>query len=298
MRILRLTAVNIRKIVSSPGFYACAVLTFILCFSVQIHFDISSQHKYSVLESFMAFKRSEMLLDTDFCSYNILYNATGSWLKTFIPILAAVPYIPLLCNERLSGSGRYASFRMSKMESVTGNYLSALLSGGLAILFGFLLFTAAVFIMFPNIKEYDAVLRESFEWWLPGVYPYFDRLGYPYLVILRFIEVFVYGAVSAIPAFLLTCFMKNKYLILCIPFFIKDLVTLIYFRLYYVAHEDMFNPKTKLLSFMNITHPDSVSQILSKGKETWKILLLHMGLLMIGYLIYVVIMNRRVDYGE
>lgn len=298
MKILRIISTNLRNVLTSYGCYASVIITFVLCFSVELYYDTSAQESYSVVQVFMNFSHEKMLTNTDFCSYNVFTKGMEGWFPMFIPIVAAFPIIPLICDERNSKFRRITAFRTTKFSYNTGSYLAAMISGGLAVLAGFLLFAIIVFVIFPDINNFNISLRESFEWWIPETYPFFTKFGYPYLIGLKFLEIFLFGSFSAIPAFILTSVMKNKYLIICTPFFVKYMITQTYSKLYMSVYKDIENPNAKLASFLDITNLDAIKNIFSYGEDKWKNLLFYTVLLMGSYIIYYIIMNRRLDYGE
>ncbi|MDR2589476.1 MAG: hypothetical protein LBC71_00570 [Oscillospiraceae bacterium] len=288
MKTIRVIQSNLKRVITNPAFYACVLLTVILCFSATIYTDYT-QKDYSIYSVFMEFSREDMLWYTDLSSYSALVHGSGSWLSLFIPILAAFTFIPLLCNERSSGAMRYLSFRVSKLSFGSGNYISALLVGGLAILCGFIVFAIAVYIMFPNISEYSEFDQEIYFQWLSYSYRFFDNFGFPYLVLLKLLEMFIYGMLSVIPALLLTSVLRNKYLIICIPFFFVYTISQIVIRFSYDALPPL------LIALFN---PSTPSRIFSSGSYTIWILVFYTALIICSYLFYIIMLNRRVDYGE
>ena len=64
------------------------------------------------------------------------------------------------------------------------------------------------------------------------------------------------------------------------------------------VYKDIENPNAKLASFLDITNLDAIKNIFSYGEDKWKNLLFYTVLLMSSYIIYYIIMNRRLDYGE
>lgn len=162
---------------------------------------------------------------------------------------------------------------------------------------GFLFFAVVAYSMLPNINEYDPILRESFENEIHYIYPKFSTLGYTYLVVLKFVEMFLYGALSAIPAFVMTGFIKSKYLIICVPFFLKYMITQTYlkFKSQIMLDNDI---NDKLLDIVNITDLNQISFLFSKGTDMWKSLLFYTILTILAFFIYCIIRNRRIDYGE
>lgn len=298
MKTLRLMIVSLRKVMTSVGFYACVLLTVLLCFTAQAYYDVAENRNYSVVGVLMEFRREEMFADSQFSAYQILSCISGGWLRLFIPIIAAFPLMPLICDERESKCVRYSVFRTSKFSFSTGSFLTAMISGGLAVLCGFALFAVLVYTLFPNISEYAPELRDSAEWWISGTYPLFEKYGYPYMIALDCLEMFLYGAISAIPALIMTAFMKNKYLVLCIPFFLKYAVMQLHTGILKKAIYNVENVNQKLLDILSVTEPDAMGNIFSYGETMWRNVVFNAVLLIAAFALYCLVMNRRVDFGE
>lgn len=298
MKTLRYCKVSLQKVLTSPGFYLCVLFTVILCFTAEAYTDYTEREVYSVLGVWLRFSREEMLMNTEMSAYEMLSKVTGGWMTTFVPIVAAFPFLPLLCDESTSKSIRYSVHRGTKASFVTGRFLTAMFSGGLAVLCGFALFAGAVYLMFPNISTYAPEMQEQAEWWLTGTYPLFSKFGYPYLVLQDFIELFLYGAFFAIPALVVSAFLKNKYFVLCIPFFFKYLVNYVFASVKIKAYESYGTVDESVFTMLSATDPDALGDLFNYGETFWWNLLLHVVLLLFAYLMYTIVMNRRVDFGE
>ncbi len=298
MRTLRYCWVNLRKVFTSPGFYLCILFTLILCFTAEAYTDYTENKVYSVFGLWLSFSEEEMLTHVDMSAYEMIRKATGGWLATFLPIVAAFPLLLILCDESTSKNLRYSVHRETKASFLVGRFLTAMVSGGLAALCGFALFTGAVYLMFPSIGAYAPEVRESAEWWIEGTYPLFPKLGYPYLVALDAMEMFLYGAFYAVPALLVSAFLKNKYFVLCIPFFLKYLVDYVYAGTEIKAYESFGTVDERVFTVLKLTDPDALESLFSYRETLWWILLLHVGLLLLAFLFYRITMNRRVDFGE
>lgn len=298
MKTLRLVKVNLVKVLTSTGFYACVLLTLVLCFTAQAYYDVAENRNYSVIGALAEFSREEMLVNSSFSAYQILSCVSSGWLSMFIPIISAFPLMPLICDQRESKSVRYSAFRSTKFSFSTGNFLTAMISGGLAVLCGFALFAVSVYMLFPHISEYSHELKDSAEWWISGTYPLFEKYGYPYMIALDFIEIFLYGALSAIPALIMTAFMKNKYLVLCIPFFLKYSALQLHTGIVRNTLYNAENINQKLLDILSVTEPDAMLSIFSYGETMWRNWLFNAVLLVMAFVLYTVVMNRRVDFGE
>ncbi|MCD7716093.1 MAG: hypothetical protein LUI39_06550 [Lachnospiraceae bacterium] len=219
--VFRNIKINFHKILTGYGFYICVMFTTFLCFFTNIYEDYGNGNSYSVISSIMNFKRDFMLNDTAFCSFEIMQKGAGSWLSLFIPIISAFAFVPLVCDEYETKSVRFEIFRSSKREYFMAKFLSAGFCGGLAVMMGFALFVLIEFTLFPNIIEYETALRSMYEEELGYRFPDFARSGYAFLTAKKMGEMFLYGTFCAVPGIILTSIMHNKYLVMCIPFFLK-----------------------------------------------------------------------------
>ena len=132
----RIIKTDFYKIVTGYGMYLCVLFTIILCFGTSIHIDMMNNDQYSVIRSLISFDREFMLSSYDFISINVALKGAGSWLSMFIPIISAFAYIPLVCDESESKSIRNAVFRSSKLKFYLSRFITAVLSGGFAVMIG------------------------------------------------------------------------------------------------------------------------------------------------------------------
>lgn len=297
MKTIKSSMVNFRMIFTNYGFYICTAFTVVLCFCAGIYQDPRNNNEYSVIKSLVKFNREFMLRDSAFCSYRVAERGSGSWFSMFIPIISAFAFIPLVCDESESGFVRFSVFRSSKFSIRTSKFLSAFISGGLAVMLGYIIFTASVYVLFPNISEYSPEAQEMLKEELSYSYPKFSKYGYIFLHLIKFTEIFLYGAVSAVPAVMLTCLMKNKYLVMCIPFFLKYAVTQTSAKLSARALSDWQTPDIKLSEFASVISPDALLNVFTSHLMR-QIFLYNGALLLFAFLFYMIVCGRRLDCGE
>ena len=161
--MIRNIRTNIYKILTGYGFYICIIFTAVLCFSAYIYEDSMNGDKYSVFMAYKTFDKDFMLSDTRFCSFEVMLKGAGSWLSLFIPLISAFAFIPLVCDEYEAKSVRFEIFRSSKLCYNLSKFITACLCGGFAVMLGFGLFTLADYALFPNINEYSAELKKTYE---------------------------------------------------------------------------------------------------------------------------------------
>lgn len=290
---------NIYKIVTGYGFYVCIAFTVILCFSAYIYDNSDNGERYSVFTSLVTFDRSFMLNDISFSSVEVIRRgASGSWLSLFIPIISAFSFIPIVCDEYESKSVRFEIIRSSKICYNLSKFITAFLCGGFAVAVGFVLFASAVCKLFPDINEYGEELKQMYENAFVSDHPSIIQDGLLLIVIKKSGEMFLYGAVCAVPAITLTGVVKNKYLVLCIPFFIKYAVNQSCIKIQAKALSDFNNTDTELMKFSSIINPDAFSYLSDFGGDKWIVLIYNVILVLAAATVYLVIQIRRHDSSD
>lgn len=288
---------NLYKVLLSKEFYICSAFTVILCFSANIYTDIEKNDRYSVFTALRTIDREFMLTDISFCSFNVIQHAIGGWFSMFIPIVAAYPFIPLVCDEFETKSIRYEIFRTNRIVYYISRFFTACICGGLAVVLGYAFFSVLAFTLFPSFSDYDSAQCELL----------LETTGYSYIdfenvlripVLKTFGIVFLYGFVMAVPSIALTAVIRNKYLVLCIPFFLKYAVGQTCIKLQSQALSDIENTNEKLLKITSIISPDSLANLYHTGDIKNEILLYNICVVLVTLIVYVIIQLRRFDSGE
>ena len=206
---MRTIFVSFRKILTSRGFYLCVFLTVILLFSAEIYIDYRTYDRYSVFRVLTSFTAEERLtLGENICNIRVLSSALSGWFTLFTPIAAAFCFIPITCTEHEENAVRFQMFRSSKIKYNATQFLAGILSSGFAVALGYLIFSAVVMITFPDIAQFNEATAEHIKMW---------SQSFPVLLI----RVWCFGAFWGIPAMLLSSVIRNKYIVMCLPFFLK-----------------------------------------------------------------------------
>ena len=201
---------DLSKTIVSFGFVIAVLVTFLLCFTETAYVDSYNNQRFSVYEVLLKFDMSFIAEDSSFNSLKIYKSALSGYSAMFLPVLASFPFVFSQCAERNSGNIRFSIFRTHKIKFYLSKYISAFLSGGLGIALGVFIFGIISFCVFPGIESYPHM---NFEYYAPeGVF---------LEVCKKLFSSFIYGSVSTMPAFFLSSFCRNKYLILCVPFLLR-----------------------------------------------------------------------------
>lgn len=287
MKLFRLILSDLKQNITSKGFSGCLLLTALLCFTANLYYDSSAKNQYSVIQCIFEFDRDFMLKDITFCAENIIAGFVQGFFTMFVPILSAFVFIPVFSEERQSKYIRYSIFRMSKNTYYCGKFLSSVLSSGIAITAGFILFSSLVYILFPHFDEYPDYLQN-----MAAIYFCSGVFGG---VLLKFLSVFIFGMLYAVPSLMFFSMIKNRYLIICIPFFLKYALTQTITKIN--LNEALSpQPNNDLLNICGIIFPDNLLTVFYYGNLAG-VLIYSAIIFVLGFILYFVFMRRRTDCG-
>lgn len=266
IKLARSITVEMKKSLFSYGFMLCIIVTFLLCFTSSVYMDTFTGKEYSVLEVIADKKRFN---PDSFESITILHYSVSPYLTIFLPVLSSIPFVTAFCAERIGGNIRFVITRSGKFTYCFSKFISAVISGGASLMIGFILYSIVVCSCFTNS---NASISE------------FIKL---------YIGMGLYGMVSVLPAFFLSSFIKNKYMICCFPF--------IFMHFYYTTIskiQDMLNSYGKDDIVINIIflYPSELKEILFNVNTGT--IIYHSTLIAATIIGFTIIMNRRLDYGQ
>lgn len=268
------------KIFTSGGFYAAVLFMLLLLFSSNVYTDNFTNNRYNVIGALAEIDVSKMFQERELCDKSIMENVFSNWSIAFLPIISSFCFVPTICAEREAGAVRYGIFRSSRLKFSVSRYFSGVLCGGLAVALGYALFCGFVYLNFPALEDYEAV--------------YGGDGGFSFSLTL--LGLFMTSAFWSMPAMVLTSFMRNKYLIMCIPLFIKYGISQFVLEESHKAIRDIENINVGLLNFLSIISPDAMIYIGRSPDYIW--ILVNFGAFSAAFFaIYIIAEGKRGDCG-
>lgn len=266
--------VELRKIFTSAGFYICVIFTVILLFCAEIYTEPQTMDRYSVINALLHFPREELSAHLEFGNSYVMSFARSGWITLFVPIITAFCFVPQICAERGSKAMRYGIFRSSKLGYNFSRCFAGIFSGGLSMSLGYAVFCGAVYFLFPSSS--DAFFAFSFWRAILGMW--------------------LYGTFWSVPAMFFSSVTGNKYLIICIPFFLKYAFTQTVYMLQNKAFsaENVNNTLLKIIGFIN---PESLLYI-DQNAVLWQTLLFYGITAAVFIAGFTIIQCNRRDCGE
>lgn len=275
---------ELKTVIFNWIFVFCVMAAFLLYFSYGIYNDTGTGKIYSVFECLQKLPKDFLKSDIMFSSYRVVTNSTGGHSQYFAPIITAFPFIARFCEERTSGNTRMVISRTERRNYYIIKFLTAVISGGFIILSAWALFVLTVYMLFPPLSYYGQYQHDE------------------YIVIIRTMAgSFFFGSVSVLPVVFFSSFLKNRYMVTCIPF-----------TLMYLYHMCLDGIALGMASIKELPHNCKLEQILDPVTITlfhyidygsninYNVLysmLFHGSLIIICYAGFYFILERRWDYG-
>lgn len=298
---MRYLGVSLRRTLGSAAFWYCVLAAAVLYFTAIIGYDFETGDDLMIAQ--LLFRSGDVRNNAAYSAFGVFVSGRNTGLALFVPVIAAFPYVTLLCNERASQSARLAIIRAGKPQYTLGSVFGAAVSGGLTMLFGYALFGIAVWLLFPHLSDYPLEHAAGFIgtliWSQPQWFAEAAANGNLLLPALsRLTEVFLWGALYSLPALALSAFVRNPYVVICVPFFLTYVhhrVTLSLTALVYSDFEHINEPLARALA---LTSPAAIERLFSYGKDAPLVLTVHLAFGCVLGSVCCIIMNGRTDCGE
>lgn len=279
---------DLNKSIINIGFLGAVIVTTVLCFTANVYTDPACGKCYSVFEALFTLDRQIIRIDYSFASIVVFKKALSGYISMFIPIIVAFPFMVSFCAERNNGLMRFTITRTGKYRYYLSKFFASFLSGGLAVMLGVALFGVIISAIFPSLSSYE-LSAEEFEWILPD--SVFST------IVKIFLSSFLYGAVSTLPAFFLSSFCKNPYLITCIPFMLEFVWST---GISKAMTRGIENGDWEIYDKLRPFAPDSITVIsycTEFTDEVKKTLAFNISYVLALFIGFVIIMNFRADKG-
>lgn len=201
MKFLHLLKTDLYRTVAHANFGTAALLFGMLCFTAEGCVDAG--RSIAVLELALSYPAEQISCRFLLSDYHLFLAGIGPYNLMFAPILAAIPSIPGFCQERRNGYLQLLISRCGATRRCLSLWLSALLSGGLAVTVGYGLYGLCCWVLFPGLTV------ETAQWIAAPVWS-----G----VLAQLAGAFFFGVVAALLPVLLAGVSKNACFIICTAF--------------------------------------------------------------------------------
>lgn len=220
--ILQITCNEIKRTLCSIGFWLAVGLALLILLTSGIYKELDGT-TYTVLSATYELDQEQMI-DHNLSVENTLTGHIIYQLSMYGPLLAALSFATVLCEEQKFGVRRYLLFKEGKKRYVISKALTAVFTSGLCFLVIGLLFFEFLYWNYPMRAECSP---DYYIWFsenklpnMAGFVPLvFELLGENAFIVLALMGMFLYGVFCGFIGFICTAFFSNIYLAGCIPFF-------------------------------------------------------------------------------
>lgn len=216
---------ELEKILTNGVFYAAIVSAVILLMLGYIYKSPYTGEEHTVLGMMFNDDREALIKEADLHATDVILGGIDSYLEMFVPVIVVIPFAIIVCGERKNSNTRFEIYRLGKTRYIMGKYLADMVSGGLIVMSGYMVFSLMISLLLPGgtgiVAEYQNQYLADNSFVAGALMKGF---GYKGLYMLKFLRMFVYGAVSVIPAFGISMITRNRYVIISIPFLFNYLL--------------------------------------------------------------------------
>lgn len=264
----------IKKMIINPIFPISVVIGTVIYMTGNIYMDDMGTG-YSLFSVLFSGERVELIEMIGKTSCDVMMEEDKSYMWMFAVILTSLPYISVISAGSINSSLRFELIRCNRGAYCRGLVLAVITVAGLIMVASYAAYMAVVSVVLPEGEA--------------GV----SLTGF---MLKRFAGMFVYGIESVCASLLLSAFVRNRYLVACIPFMLKYLICMEIGELTMKLGQ-AGEPKTAML--LTYVVPESVKNILFVEREQFNMMSgVAAGLVVMSYAVYRISMEKRWDCGE
>lgn len=207
MKFLRSLKMQLYKMFVSHIPLVCVLMIFALCCVTNVYSDPESGKGYSVATMLTACDLAQFAADNSVVRENVFRAAMSSWLIMFAPVICVLPFVKSVSSEK-SSLKRFEMHRSGKGVFAVARLLAGVIMSAAVMCVGYGLFILLAFALFPSADDVDENIIRAALHGMSFAGFYFSRVA----------GAFIMGAVCALPAYIISVFSRNKYMMTCIPF--------------------------------------------------------------------------------
>lgn len=218
---VRSTYYEIKKTVTSPGFWIAVMLALILMLTYGIYED-DTRKSYNIITA-ISMLDSDTYYRKGLISQEIFYKITHSSLIMYASAIAALCFTGGICQEKKNNVKRYVIYRSGKLCDTISKAFAAFITSGMAFVIASVICLIIICIFFPDIKDgdmYEMYVLRFFTDKEGNTNFLYNTFGFNTIYVLQLVGQFIYGGMSAALGFIVAAFCSSIYLAVCIPFFI------------------------------------------------------------------------------
>lgn len=274
---------EMKKMIKNPIFLVAVLSAVLLLLSGNVYRSGITAEEFSVFDFMLSKDRKALLLESGLQSYDIILRGVGGYFQMFLPILASVPFTAVMCGEKKNNNTRFEIVRVGKNRYAWGKGFASAVTGGCIALTAYLIFCGIVLMVFPHgISEMNRIPNDYLIEKNIVCRFLMKHMSLAGLGLLKAGRMFLYGAFMAMPAYGMSVVVRNRYMLLTVPF-------TIYFLLEKVTEKQG-------VSFLRELLPNRLGDLYEL--QFGKLLLIFGGTVLILLAFYRIGLGRKCDCGD
>lgn len=206
---MRKMIVECRKILYPPMVMLSTLVIVISCLLSSCYVD-SNYKSYTVMEIFFSPMRQEILSHIDMNWLTVWAGGINGWAQLILPAALSIGYLFVLSEERGSSALRQLLLRENNRSYCASKVFTAMLAGGITLLFACITYGVICYAAFPSLSCYQAEeVKEYMASYFSG--------GIGVFIAKQLIRTFLYGIFMNVFAVVLSIYMTDKYILVCLP---------------------------------------------------------------------------------
>ncbi len=274
---------EIKKSLHLPFFIISCIGVVFVCLISEGYVSFSGK-TYTIMELMFFLNKEAMLTDTLMNRYDIWVKGIGTWTQLLIVFFLSIGYLYTISNEKQTGFSRFLLIRESNFKYAVSKLFSAMFSGGVIMLTGYMIFGIIIFARFPAINEYPpADISVYME-----MHPDFNE---PLFCLMRCMGAFLYGMCVNLFAYLAAVFFVDKYILICLPIMLKYIWRQVVIKI----QNDALVKENEFI--INLSSVLSWESLLDINQYTYKNVLLSLAvavlIYLLGFLLTLYLLKRK-----
>lgn len=279
MKTLRSLKMQLCRMFVSPVPAVCVLMILALCCVTNVYTDPESGKGYSVATMLLSGDIAQFAADNQVVRENVVRSAMSSWLIMFAPVICVLPFVKSVSTEK-SSLKRFEMHRCGKGVFAVTRLLAGMLTSAVILCVGYGLLMALSFGLFPSAAEVDENIVRAALHGMSFAGFYFSRLA----------GALIMGTVCALPAYIISIFNSNKYMMTCIPFMLLHFYNIFIGRL----SKSISSEGRKRLQIFSFS---GIFKAFESSEELYVVIAVIM-LAVISAIIVVTVLHRRCDCCE
>lgn len=266
--------VQTEKIMGNLSFVLLVLTVTAMCFLIPVMLD-DGRTMIHCLSALFSMTKAEFRMQESLRVDSVISRITSGYFVMFTPMLVSLSLLPALCGERESGVYRLMLARSGKKAGIAGTFLACVFCSGILMAAGYLLFAA--------IWGIHSVV-------LSGVSGMQSFMKTSVFVLEKTAGVFTFGMMSAMWTYLVSLFVKNRYLLVGIPYIALWFLQRIASNIQWESMEKWFGLRLYGRMF-------GATYVFVNLKYTFQTLVIYSGIGLFIVLLHSAVMKRRTDCG-